>query len=73
MMKKLLLLLSVVGVMSANVVVNSATKTKGDSPLCKLFQEKAIAYKKTMRHDDYAKVTLASYEKRAKLFCSKGK
>ena len=72
-MRKLLLLLSVVGIMSADVMASSATHIKGDSHLCKLFQKKAIRYKKTMRHDDYAKTTLASYQKRAKLFCLEGK
>jgi hypothetical protein len=41
--------------------------------LCTLFQKKAEAYKKTMRHDLLAKVTLASYEERANLFCNKAK
>ena len=37
--------------------------------LCKLFQQKALTYQKHMRNDDYAKATLASYKKRAKMFC----
>lgn len=39
--------------------------------LCKLFQQKIVSYQKDMRNDDYAKATLASYEKRAKMFCGK--
>ena len=41
--------------------------------LCTLFQKKADEYKKTMRHDLLAKVTLASYEERANLFCKKAR
>ena len=47
------------------------TKPQGpsDSSLCKLFTDKAIAYEKSMRNDDYAKVTLQSYKDRAALYC----
>ena len=41
--------------------------------ICRLFKKKAEDYKKTMRNDLLAKVTLASYEERANLFCSKAK
>lgn len=41
--------------------------------LCKLFTRKAEEYKKHMRDDMLAKATLASYEHRAELFCSKVK
>ena len=37
--------------------------------LCKVFNEKIIAYKKNMRDDDFAKATLKSYKKRAAYFC----
>lgn len=37
--------------------------------LCKIFKQKIIDYKKTMRKDKYAKATLASYKKRAAMFC----
>ena len=40
-----------------------------DASLCKIFQDKIKTYKKTMRDDEYAVVTLASYEKRAKIYC----
>ena len=36
-MRKLLLLLSVVAIMSADVMASSATHIKGDTPLCKAF------------------------------------
>lgn len=39
--------------------------------LCKLFTEKAAAYKKTMRDDEYAQVTLQSYYDRAAIYCKK--
>jgi hypothetical protein len=39
--------------------------------LCKLFTQKMIDYKKTMREDFLAATTLASYEHRAELFCKK--
>ena len=42
---------------------------KKDARLCKIFQDKATTYKKTMRQDEYAIRTLMSYEKRAKLYC----
>ncbi|QOR61477.1 hypothetical protein ACM66Z_08545 [Sulfurovum sp. ST-21] len=41
--------------------------------LCKLFTEKVQKYQATMRDDRLAKTTLASYEQRASLFCSKRK
>ena len=39
--------------------------------LCKLFTQKAIDYKKTMRDDKLAYVTLESYKNRASIYCSK--
>ncbi len=39
--------------------------------LCKVFQEKIVNYQKHMRDDDYARATLASYKKRAAMFCGK--
>ena len=41
--------------------------------LCEMFTKKAETYKKTMRDDLLAKVTLESYEHRAELFCKKNK
>jgi len=41
--------------------------------LCKLFTEKAKAYKKNMRQDELAVKTLRSYEKRASRYCIKAK
>ena len=39
--------------------------------LCKIFKQKVIDYKKTMRDDAYARATLESYQKRAEIFCKK--
>ena len=41
--------------------------------LCKLFSQKAENYRKTMRDDELAKATLASYEHRAERYCSRVK
>ncbi len=38
---------------------------------CKVFTQKAEAYAKTMRDDELAHITLESYKKRAKIYCSK--
>ncbi len=48
----------------------STTKVE-DERLCKVFQEKVVAYKETMRSDVYAMKTLESYEKKAHAYCSK--
>lgn len=39
--------------------------------LCQVYSRKAIDYEKTMREDELAQITLESYKKRAKIFCSK--
>ncbi|WP_297442737.1 hypothetical protein [Sulfurimonas sp.] len=39
--------------------------------LCKVFTLKAKIYKKNMRQDAYAQITLQSYKDRAKLYCTK--
>ena len=39
--------------------------------LCKLFTQKALDYKATMRDDRYAKLTLKSYQSRADIYCMK--
>ncbi len=41
-----------------------------DERLCKIFKDKIIKYKKNMRDDALAKVTLQSYKQRAYIFCS---
>lgn len=38
---------------------------------CEVYTKKAIDYEKTMREDELAQITLNSYKKRAKIFCSK--
>ena len=48
--------------------VEPAATTK-NKELCTLFQVKAAEYKKSMRDDDYAKATLASYEQRVLMYC----
>lgn len=40
---------------------------------CKFFKQKAIDYKKNMRKDELAYLTLESYKKRAKIYCSSEK
>jgi hypothetical protein len=50
--------------------IEPAANAKNEE-LCKLFKQKIDDYKKSMRDDDYAKVTLASYEERAALYCEK--
>ena len=42
---------------------------KERAAMCTLFTQKAQAYAKTMRDDEYAKATLASYKERAALYC----
>ncbi len=41
-----------------------------DERLCKIFQNKYERYKKNMRNDELAHITLDSYKKRAYIFCS---
>jgi len=49
----------------------ASTESRNEERLCKVFQNKALSYKKTMRNDAYAKKTLESYETRAASYCSK--
>ena len=39
--------------------------------LCKMFTKKSEDYKSTMRNDELAAATLASYEHRADIYCKK--
>jgi len=41
-----------------------------DVRLCNIFEDKMERYKKNMRNDELAYVTLESYKKRAQIFCS---
>ena len=52
---------------------NTTEQPKGidNQKMCRLFTQKAADYEKTMRDDAYAKATLASYKKRAALYCDK--
>ncbi|WP_304545012.1 hypothetical protein [Sulfurimonas microaerophilic] len=55
-------------------LILSASETKNpkyDAELCKIFQGKIKTYKEKMRDDAYAKTTLESYKKRAKIYCTK--
>ena len=73
-MKKLLLISAALLMSVSMLDASTASKKSGDyDRLCKLFTKKADMYKLHMRSDDYAKATLASYEKRAKVFCAKSK
>jgi hypothetical protein len=74
-MKKLLFVLVTMFLAVGTLTASTTVIEKKEQPktLCKLFKEKAKAYKITMRDDDYARATLASYEKRAAVFCAKGK
>ena len=73
-MKKILFIMMTVWFSVSALQADSTAEKKGNyERLCKLFTQKAKAYKLHMRDDTYAKATLASYEKRAKVFCSKSK
>ena len=52
---------------------NSAVKAEyaENERLCKIFTTKAKKYKETMREDVLATASLASYEHRAEIFCTK--
>ena len=76
-MKKMILIPMVCAtmeLMAADTVsfakVEKAPTAKNEE-LCKLFKKKIADYKSTMRDDDYARATLASYETRAALYCEK--
>jgi len=70
-MKKLLLVAMAMFIAVSTVHASQKIEDKGkNSRLCKVFTQKVKAYKAHMRNDHYAKVTLASYEKRAASFCS---
>ncbi|MEJ2372415.1 MAG: hypothetical protein P8Y22_03295 [Sulfurimonas sp.] len=53
------------------LIANSDKESKYDPALCKMFQDKIKSYEKKMRDDSYAKTTLESYKKRAKIYCTK--
>jgi len=65
------LFLFVVSITTLAFADTNKTQSKYDARLCKIFQKKVLHYQKNMRDDAYAKTTLASYKKRAKLFCTK--
>lgn len=76
-MRKLFLLISILLTVSLSADT-SIFDHKTEKPvevdnqaMCKLFTEKAADYKATMRDDEYAHVTLKSYQDRAALYCKK--
>ena len=69
-MKKLIILLTILTLGSVSVSADNTKKDNRDR-LCKVFTDKVSDYEKNMRNDIYAKRTLSSYEKRAKLYCDK--
>jgi hypothetical protein len=58
------------GLFANNSFTNNNTSTKNER-LCKIFQDKALSYEKTMRNDVYATATLESYNKKINLYCTK--
>ena len=65
-MKTILLTLLTITMTTSLFAGNTSSK---DERLCKVFHDKAIEYKKTMRDDFYAQKTLENYENKTKLFC----
>ena len=49
----------------------ASTELRNKERMCKIYQNKVLSYRKTMRNDIYAKKTLEFYENRADLFCLK--
>ena len=70
-MKKIIILLVILGLGSVSVSAADNTKKDNQDRLCKIFTFKVADYKKNIRNDTYAKSTLKSYKNRAKLYCSK--
>ena len=66
MMKKIFIL----SFLLTSVFASNANKYYNPR-LCKIFNIKIMDYKNNNRKDAYAKATLISYQKRAKLYCSK--
>jgi len=78
LMKKTVLLLVILGLTASADFFNSEAKAEKkaqieNSRLCKMFTGKALEYEKGMRTDELAKITLESYQKRAKIFCTEDK
>ena len=55
--------------LTLTTTIFASTESKNEERLCKVFKNKALSYKKTMRDDAYAKKTLESYETRAASYC----
>jgi len=77
-MKKIVLLLVLLNLSLSADFFNSEAKAAQKAQAeqdkyCKYFTKKAKDYEKNMRNDELAHVTLSSYKKRAKIYCSDGK
>ena len=73
-MKKILItfIVCIVSLQASHQSLQTQKKNQfKDDRLCKIFQQKVVNYQKHMRSDEYAKATLASYKKRAAMFCGK--
>jgi hypothetical protein len=66
-MKTILLVCAILGA----TLLSAQETSKKDPRLCKIFQDKIVAYEKQMRDDGYAQTTLQSYKDRAKIYCGK--
>ncbi len=56
---------------STDEAVSKKSEYTENARLCKMFTKKVEDYKSTMRDDDLAISTLASYEHRAAIYCKK--
>jgi len=72
------LLVVLISTFAVSGFYNSADDTEANkaayeenSRLCKIFSKKVEDYKSTMRQDELAISTLASYEQRADIYCKK--
>lgn len=68
---KMFYILVLVSIFTLEVTSQETKVSKYDPEFCKVFQDKIKTYKETMRDDAYAKKTLESYKKRAKIYCTK--
>ena len=75
-MKKIVLLAFLLTLTASADFFNSEAKAEQQyqaerAKYCQFFTKKASDYKKNMRDDELAHITLESYQKRAKIYCSK--
>ncbi|MCW8820791.1 MAG: hypothetical protein OQK45_01075 [Sulfurovum sp.] len=55
---------------TAKAEIKTSDKAEENARLCNVFTDKVQTYEPTMRNDDLAKATLASYKKRMSTFCA---